>query len=288
MRNILVAGANGQVGSELQTLSRDYADHFYFTDKDTLDIADQDQIDEFIRHNAIDVIINAAAYTAVDRAEEDEENADKVNHLAVKYLAQVAKAQSISLIHISTDYVFDGKNYKPYVEEDPVNPQSVYGRTKLDGEKAMREIDPANSIIIRTSWVYSSFGANFVKTMLRLGKEREKLGVIFDQVGTPTYARDLARAVLQILPQIDNQHVEIYHYSNEGVCSWYDFALEIMERARIECRVDPIETTEYPTPAQRPHYSLLNKTKIKKRYHLTIPHWKGSVRKCLEVLGETS
>ena len=288
MRNILVTGANGQVGSELQTLSRDYADHFYFTDKDTLDITDQDQIDEFIRHNAIDVIINAAAYTAVDRAEEDEENADKVNHLAVKYLAQAAKSQGITLIHISTDYVFDGSNCKPYTEEDVTHPQGVYGATKLAGEKVLLDINPQNSLIVRTSWVYSSFGANFVKTMLHLGKEREQLGVVFDQVGTPTYARDLAQAILQILPRINNQHVAIYHYTNEGVCSWYDFAKAIMQKAQLECHVNPIETKEYPTPAKRPHYSVLNKGKIKRDFQLTIPHWKESLDVCLEILENPS
>ena len=286
MPNILVTGSKGQVGSELQELSGTYEYNFYFTDRDSLDITDKSQIETFVKNNTIDTIINTAAYTAVDKAEEDQENADTVNHLATKYLAELAKEHNIKLIHISTDYVFDGKNYKPYNEDNVTNPNGVYGATKLAGEKAMQEINPTNSIIIRTSWVYSSFGANFVKTMLRLGKERDSLGVIFDQVGTPTYARDLAKAILDILPQINSDKVEIYHYSNEGVLSWYDFAKEIMRMAKLECKINPIETKEYPTPAVRPHYSLLNKAKIKKEYNIEIPYWKDSLDACLKTLGE--
>jgi len=286
MPNILVTGSNGQVGSELQALSSAYEYTFYFTDRDSLDITDKEAIEAFVKNNAIDTIINAAAYTAVDKAEEDQKNADKVNHLATQYLAELAKKNDIKLIHISTDYVFDGKNYRPYVEDDMTNPNGVYGSTKLAGEKAMQEINPKNSIIIRTSWVYSSFGANFVKTMLRLGKERDSLGVIFDQVGTPTYAKDLAKAILDILLKIKNSDVAIYHYSNEGVLSWYDFAKEIMRMAKVECNINPIETKEYPTPATRPHYSLLNKAKIKKDFALAIPYWKDSLDNCLKVLGE--
>ncbi|RLA76909.1 MAG: dTDP-4-dehydrorhamnose reductase [Epsilonproteobacteria bacterium] len=292
MNNILVTGSNGQLGSELRTLINGTEvltsanSTYYFTDRDSLDITDKKAIKNFIETNNINTIINCAAYTAVDKAEEDELNADKINHLAVKYLAQVSKEKNIKLIHISTDYVFDGKNHKPYTEEDITNPNGVYGKTKLDGEKAMCEINPLNSIIIRTSWVYSSFGANFVKTMLRLGKEREELGVIFDQVGTPTYARDLAKAILDIISNINNKTVEIYNYSNEGVLSWYDFAKEIMKMAKIDCIVNPIETKEYPTPAKRPHYSLLNKSKIKEKFDIIIPYWKDSLDKCLLVIGE--
>lgn len=292
MPNVLVTGANGQLGSELRSLirsdrtSRIEYQNFYFTDRDSLDITDKEAIINFCSQNGITHIINAAAYTAVDKAEEDQDNADKVNHLAVKNLAESAKEQEISLIHISTDYVFDGKNYKPYIEDDPTNPQSVYGATKLAGEKAMQEANPKNSIIIRTSWVYSSYGSNFVKTMLRLSKERDSLGVIFDQVGTPTYAKDLAQAILDIIPKIKNDSVAIYHYSNEGVLSWYDFAKEIMRMAKLECRINPIETREYPTPAQRPHYSLLNKAKIKKEFGIEIPYWKDSLDVCLKALGE--
>ena len=295
--NILVTGSNGQLGSELRMLNDEFFSQrvqntrmlnykYFFTTSENLDITKHEEVKDFIANNSIDIIINCAAYTAVDKAEEDEVNADKINHLAVKNLATIAKDKSIKLIHISTDYVFDGENFKPYIEEDVTRPTSVYGKTKLDGENAMREINPLNSIIIRTSWVYSSFGANFVKTMLRLGKERDALGVIFDQVGTPTYAKDLAKAILDILPNIANDKVEIYHYSNEGVLSWYDFAKEIMKMAKIECVINPIETKEYPTPAKRPHYSLLNKSKIKKEFGIEIPYWKDSLDKCLKVLGE--
>ena len=284
MPNILVTGSKGQLGSELQELSSEYDYNFYFTDRDSLDITDKESIVAFIKNNAIDTVINAAAYTAVDKAEEDTVNADKVNHLATQYLAEIAKEHNIKLIHVSTDYVFDGKNYKPYTEDDATNPNGVYGATKLAGEKVMQEINPKNAIIIRTSWVYSSFGANFVKTMLRLGKERDSLGVIFDQVGTPTYARDLAKAILEILPKIKNDNVAIYNYSNEGVLSWYDFAKEIMRMAKLECEINPIETKEYPTPATRPHYSLLNKAKIKKEFIIEIPYWKDSLDECLRTL----
>jgi dTDP-4-dehydrorhamnose reductase len=286
MFNILVTGSNGQVGSEIRALHADYPYNFFFTDRSTIDITDAAAVEKFIEANNINTIINCAAYTAVDKAESDEANADAINHLAVKNLALVCKAKNIKLIHISTDYVFDGKNYKPYTEEDTANPNGVYGKTKLDGEKALLHVAPANSLIIRTSWVYSSFGANFVKTMLRLGREKEQLGVIYDQVGTPTYARDLAHAILEILPNIKNEKPEIYHYSNEGVLSWYDFAKEIMRMAKLPCRVNPIETKEYPTPATRPHYSLLNKSKIKKDFGITIPYWKDSLDACLKTLGE--
>ncbi|MFT7824411.1 MAG: dTDP-4-dehydrorhamnose reductase [Sulfurimonas sp.] len=291
MHNILITGAKGQLGSEIKELTQDVTfntqnDNFYFTDRDELDITDKEAIREFIAKKSIKIIINCAAYTAVDCAEDDMETADRINHLAVKHLAQIAKEKEIKLIHISTDYVFDGKNYKPYVEEDSVGPDSVYGQTKTDGEKALLEINPKNGIIIRTSWVYSSYGANFVKTMLRLGKEKDELGIVCDQVGTPTYAKDLAKAILEILPQIKNEKVEIYHYSNEGVLSWYDFAKEIMRMAKLECKIKPIETEEYPTPAKRPHFSLLDKTKIKKTFGITIPYWKDSLDECLKEMGE--
>lgn len=292
MFNILVTGSNGQVGSEIKALHVSYPYNFFFTDRDSLDITDATAVEKFIEANNINAIINCAAYTAVDKAESDEANADAINHLAVKNFALTCKVPSgckqknIKLIHISTDYVFDGKNYKPYTEDDTTEPNGVYGKTKLDGEKALLHVSPANSIIIRTSWVYSSFGANFVKTMLRLGREKEQLGVIYDQVGTPTYARDLARAILDILPNIQNEKTEIYHYSNEGVLSWYDFAKEIMRMAKLDCQINPIETKEYPTPATRPHYSLLNKSKIKQEFGITIPYWKDSLDACLKSMGE--
>ncbi|APW66218.1 dTDP-4-dehydrorhamnose reductase [Poseidonibacter parvus] len=288
MFNILVTGSNGQVGRELRELEKDYDYNFFFTTRDDLDISNKEDIKNFCESNNINTIINCAAYTAVDKAEEDIENADKINHKAVKKLAKISAELNIKLIHISTDYVFDGKNFKPYCEEFQTNPQSVYGKTKLDGENQMIKINPKNSIIIRTSWVYSSFGNNFVKTMLRLGKEKQELGVIFDQVGTPTYARDLAKAILDILPDINNSKVDIYNYSNEGVLSWYDFAKEIMKMAKITCQINPIETYQYPTPAARPHFSLLNKAKIKNEFNIQVPFWKDSLDKCLRKLGERS
>jgi dTDP-4-dehydrorhamnose reductase len=288
MSNILVTGSRGQLGSEIKELIKDSKESYFFHDYDTLDITDKEAIDSFIKENNIDTIINCAAYTAVDKAQEDKEAADKINHLAVRYLAQISKDNDIKLIHVSTDYVFDGKNYKPYTEDDKVNPQNVYGITKLAGEEALKEISPKNSIIIRTSWVYSSFGNNFVKTMLRLGKERDEIGVIFDQIGTPTYARDLARAILDIIPNLKSDKPEIYNYSNEGVLSWYDFAKEIMKMAKLPCKVNPIETKDYPTPAARPHYSLLNKAKIKKEFGVKVPYWKDSLSECLVKMGERS
>jgi dTDP-4-dehydrorhamnose reductase len=281
-----VTGSNGQVGSEIRELSQNFTYNFFFTDRTNLDIISKDSIKNFCQTNNINVIINCAAYTAVDKAESDVENADLVNRKAVKKLALVSEKLNIKLIHISTDYVFDGKNFKPYIEEFQTNPQGVYGKTKLDGENEMRDINPRNSIIIRTSWVYSSFGNNFVKTMLRLEKEKEELGVIFDQVGTPTYARDLAKTILDIIPQINNNKVEIYNYSNEGVLSWYDFAKEIMKMAKLNCKINPIETFQYPTPAIRPHFSLLNKSKIKSTFNIEIPYWKDSLDECLKIIGE--
>ena len=285
MSRILITGSNGQVGSEIKVLSSNYCDTFLFTDREELDITNREDIKDFIEKNRIETIVNCAAYTAVDRAEEDKTIADKVNHLAVKYLAEISKEKNIKLIHISTDYVFDGRNFRPYIERDKTNPNGIYGATKLAGEQALQEVNPKKSIIIRTSWVYSSVGANFVKTMLRLGKEKESLGVIFDQVGTPTYAKDLAQTILDILPKIKNNTVEVYNYSNEGVLSWYDFAKEIMQKAKLDCQINPIETKSYPTPAKRPHYSVLNKAKIKEQFNLSIPFWKDSLDECLGVIG---
>jgi dTDP-4-dehydrorhamnose reductase len=289
-KHILITGANGQLGSELYALTEQnsYDElYFYFTDKENLDITDKSKIEDYCKKNNIKVIVNCAAYTAVDKAEEDIENADAINHLAVKSMAEIAKSQGIQLIHISTDYVFDGSNSMPYIEEDSVNPQGIYGKTKLDGENAMIEVCPEKSIIIRTSWVYSSFGNNFVKTMLRLGKEKDELGVIFDQVGTPTYARNLAESILDIIQsqrEYKSNSVEIYHYSNEGVCSWYDFAKTIFELSNIKCNVNPITSEQYPTPAKRPHYSILNKSKIKRDFELDIPYWKDALKVCLSKL----
>ncbi len=283
--HILVTGANGQLGSEFQALAPEYRDcHFTFCDRETLDLSNADAIETYFEDKTFDAIINCAAYTAVDKAESDKALAFAINYKAVETLAHIAKIKKIALVHVSTDYVFDGSNYKPYAENDSTNPQSVYGASKLEGEEALLTINPAKSIIIRTSWVYSTFGNNFVKTMLRLGQERDELGVIFDQVGTPTYAKDLAKAVLTILPQLNNENVEIYHYSNEGVCSWYDFAKAIFELSKVSCRVKAIETKEYPTPATRPHYSLLNKAKIKNTFSMTIPYWRDSLVEAIQIL----
>jgi len=285
--NILVTGANGQLGSELRYLiNQEYSldNKFFFTDKNKLDITKKEEIEYFIKENDINLIINCAAYTAVDKAEEEKELADLVNHQAVKYLAEISKENDITLIHISTDYVFDGKNYRPYKENDKTNPQGIYGFTKLKGEESFIN-SGTKGIIIRTSWVYSSFGNNFVKTMLRL-KEKKELGVVFDQIGTSTYARDLAKVILEIIDKNFNKlnafKAEIFHFSNEGVCSWYDFAKAIFEIKDIDIKINPIETKDYPTPAKRPHYSVLNKSKIKKEFNIEIPYWRESLIKCLE------
>jgi dTDP-4-dehydrorhamnose reductase len=297
-KTVLVTGAAGQLGSEFVYLSKNEASNndikqlisglkFIFVTRKELDIKNSKLVGDFCQQNKIDVIINCAAYTAVDKAESEPEQADAVNHLAVKALAQVAKNQRIILIHISTDYVFDGTNHKPYKESDCTNPQNVYGKTKLDGELAMQAINPANSIIIRTSWVYSEFGNNFVKTMKRLGKERNELNVVSDQIGCPTNAKDLALAILEIIPQLSNdinekenskeganQNVEVYHYSNAGVCSWYDFAQAIFEINSINCKVNPTPSDAYPTPAKRPYYSVMDKSKILKYFRVKNEHWR--------------
>ncbi|MGB1703011.1 MAG: dTDP-4-dehydrorhamnose reductase, partial [Cycloclasticus sp.] len=245
----------------------------------------------YFKEHAVDIIINCAAYTAVDKAESEQQLADQVNHLAVRQLANTALAQQAKLIHISTDYVFSGKHFKPYEETDAVDPQSIYGLSKLKGEQALSQIMPINAMIIRTSWVFSEFGHNFVKTMLRLSEQREELNVIYDQVGTPTYAGDLAQAILRIIKNNTfsqtNLKTDIYHYTNEGVCSWYDFACSVFEISHKKCLVKPIETKEYPTPAKRPNYSLLNKSKIKQTYGINIPYWKDSLKQCLNKIQDS-
>ena len=282
---ILVTGGHGQLGSELQDLANKYKkDTFYFTDRETLDITDHQKVINFIEQNGVQVIINCAAYTAVDKAESEIEASEKLNHVAVRNIATLAKERGLKFIHISTDYVFDGENFKPYVEEDTPNPVSVYGLTKLSGEKALIEINPSNSIIIRTSWIYSIYGSNFMKTMIHLGSERNELRIISDQIGTPTYAKDLAEAILMILPQIECENVETYHFSNEGVCSWYDFAKAIFELKDMTLKVNAIQTKDYPTPVKRPFYSVLNKTKVKQVFNLKIPYWKDSLSECLKRL----
>lgn len=281
--NILITGANGQLGNEMRVLAEEHAQHtYYFTDVQELDICDEEAIRRFVQAKQIEVIVNCAAYTAVDKAEDDEPFADKLNHVAPGYLAAAAEEVGAALIQISTDYVFDGTAHLPYTEEAATCPNSAYGRTKLAGEEEVMK-RCTKAMVIRTAWLYSTFGNNFVKTMIRLGREREQLGVVFDQIGTPTYANDLARVIMTAI----NQGIEpgIYHYSNEGVCSWYDFTLAIHRLAGIHtCHVKPLHTHEYPAKAARPHYSVLDKTKIKNRYNMTIPHWETSLMQCMEKL----
>lgn len=281
--NILVTGANGQLGNEMRVVAVEQKQlAYYFTDVAELDICNEQAVEHFVAERAIDCIVNCAAYTNVNKAEEDAVLCDKLNHLAPANLARVAAKYRIGLVHVSTDYVFNGEHHVPYREDDATCPNSVYGTTKLAGEEAIRTIHP-EAVIIRTAWLYSSFGNNFVKTMLRLGKEREELGVVFDQIGTPTYARDLARAIQHIIGS--DVVPGIYHYSNEGVCSWYDFTKAIFDLAGIStCCLKPLHTDEYPTLAARPHYSVLDKTKIKQTYGVEVPHWIDSLRECMKLI----
>jgi dTDP-4-dehydrorhamnose reductase len=286
---VLVTGANGQLGNEIRRLESLYSHNykFIFTDVGELDITKKNDVESLFHLEKPDFTINCAAYTAVDKAESDFELAHLLNCEAVKILGEATKKHDSYLIHISTDYVFDGTNFTPYKEDDKVNPTSKYGQTKLEGENAINK--NSNAMIIRTSWLYSSYGNNFVKTMIRLGKERESLKVVFDQIGTPTYAADLAKLIMYVIDTIaiekkDFQH-GIYHFSDEGVCSWYDFAVEIFDYLNINCRVEPILSHEFPTPVKRPHFSVLDKAKIKKTFSYNlIPHWKVSLHNCLKTL----
>lgn len=281
--NILITGCNGQLGNEIQLLEKQHPQHTFFnTDVAELDITNPEAIGKFVEENHIDGIVNCAAYTAVDKAESDADLCRKLNADAPGYLAEAIERQGGWMIQISTDYVFDGTQHTPYREDAATCPNSVYGRTKLEGEQNVTS-RCRRSMVIRTAWLYSTFGNNFVKTMLRLGREKDELGVIFDQIGTPTYARDLAVA---IFAAIEKGIVPgIYHFSNEGVASWYDFTLAIHRLAGIEsCRVRPIHTTDYPTPATRPHYSVLDKSKIKSVYGIEIPHWETSLAECIDLL----
>ena len=280
---ILITGCNGQLGNEMQLLEMENPQHTYFnTDVAELDITDQKAIETFVEENQIDGIVNCAAYTAVDKAEDNQELCTKLNANAPEYLAAAIEKRGGWMVQISTDYVFDGTNHTPYVESDPVCPNSVYGRTKLAGEEAALKACQ-KTMIIRTAWLYSTFGNNFVKTMIRLGNEKPELGVIFDQIGSPTYARDLAVAIFAAI----NQGIVpgIYHFSNEGVISWYDFTKAIHRIAGItQCHVRPLHTSEYPTPANRPHYSVLDKTKIKQTYGIEVPYWEESLEVCVHKL----
>ncbi|WP_075342098.1 dTDP-4-dehydrorhamnose reductase [Tenacibaculum agarivorans] len=278
---VLVTGASGQLGSEIKSLSKKFThNEFFFEDSKGLDITDSKRVDAYIADNNIDTVINCAAYTSVDKAESEEETAERVNGEAVKNLVQSLSKKKGKLIHISTDYVFNGKSYIPYKENDEVDPIGVYGKTKRKGEEYLLNSE-IEGVIIRTSWVYSSFGNNFVKTMLKLGEDRNELNVIFDQVGSPTYAKDLGELCLNLLDKDFNTDSKIYHYSNEGVLSWFDFAKAIMEISGKTCEVYPIETKDYPTPAKRPNFSLLNKSKIKKDFGIEIPYWRDSLKMCI-------
>lgn len=288
MIHILVTGSNGQLGRDLQQLAIQYPGFdIDFTDVDDLDITNIDELNNFLKDKSYNFIINCAAYTAVDKAEREKEAAFLVNATGPKNLATVAKKHNIKLIHVSTDYVFDGTNNTPYHEKEPPKPDSIYGQSKLEGELRIAETN-CKAIIIRTSWLYSSFGANFVKTMIRLGKERDELKVVFDQTGSPTYSGDLAEAILEIVNnsiQTTGEFFDgIYHFSNEGVCSWYDFAIAIMEISGLNCIIEPIDTKEFPTPAKRPAYSVMNKRKIKQTYNIKIPYWRDSLKRCIKQL----
>ena len=279
----MITGCNGQLGNEMQLLEKDFSEHQWFnTDVEELDITDQLAIEQFIQENQIDGIVNCAAYTAVDKAESNKELCTSLNTVAPAYLAAAVDKRGGWMVQISTDYVFDGTKHTPYVETDTPCPDSVYGSTKLAGEFGVQKFC-RRSMIIRTAWLYSTFGNNFVKTMLRLGKEKTELGVIFDQIGTPTYARDLAKAIMAAIAQ--GIKPGVYHFSNEGVISWYDFTKAIHRIAGItSCHVRPLHTAEYPTPAKRPAYSVLDKTKIKETYNIEIPYWEESLKECIEKL----
>lgn len=287
MAAILITGANGQLGNELKVVSKNfYGYDFIFTDIDTLDLTNSEQTTGFIKNLRPDWIINCAAYNLVDKAESEPDTAMLINSTTVKNITDVIQGTECKFIHISSDYVYDGKANVPYNEYALTNPLSAYGRSKLAGEKFA--LSHQGSMIIRTSWLYSSFGNNFVKTIIRNGKEKESLNVVFDQTGTPTYAADLAEAIMNIVSGVVRNQIAmnagIYNYSNEGTCSWYDFAIEIIKEANISCKVNPVRSSEYKSAAQRPAYSVLDKSKIKDNYNLLIPHWRSSLKKCINLL----
>ena len=285
MIKILVTGSNGQLGSEIKEIAGDYPNFlFFFTDIGELDLTNKKSLEEYFNYNKFNICINCAAYTAVDRAEDEPDKAMLVNFDAVSNLANVCSKHNTLLIHISTDYIFNGENFRPYNETDEPSPNSLYGLSKLKGEEAVLT-EAKNAIIIRTSWLYSTYGNNFVKTMLRLGDDRDEIGVVADQVGTPTYAADLAFAILSIIEEnMDFSGKEIYHYSNEGAISWYDFAKAIMEYAELDCEVNAIESKDFPAKANRPFYSVLNKEKIKNDFNISIPYWLDSLKVMMDNL----
>ncbi len=285
MKKVLVTGSKGQLGSEIRALASAYPGfRFTFIDIDDLDLTNGEAVNRFFSENNFDFCINCSAYTAVDKAEDEAEMALAVNFTAVQNLASILATANTYLVHISTDYVFDGKNHKPYTETDPTSPQSVYGLSKLKGEEAILK-STVDAVIIRTSWLYSAYGHNFVKTILRLARARERLTVVADQVGTPTYAGDLANTILQMIASENlKPGKEIYHYSNEGVTSWFDFARAIVDESRLNCKIIPIETKDFPTKATRPFFSVLNKRKIKHDFQIEIPYWRDSMKVVLDKL----
>ncbi|MBR2326390.1 MAG: dTDP-4-dehydrorhamnose reductase [Alistipes sp.] len=282
--NILITGANGQLGNEMRKVSAKSAHNYIFTDVAELDITSAEAVEQMVAEAKVDVVVNCAAYTAVDNAEDDEATADKINHGAVRNLAVACAKHNATLVHISTDYVFGGDACVPYTEEAQTAPLGVYGRTKLAGERAVEE-SGCNHIIIRTAWLYSEFGRNFCKTMRTLTSTKPSLKVVFDQIGSPTYAADLAEAIFYIIESRQADKCGIYHFSNEGVCSWYDFATEIARQSgNNECKIEPCHSDEFPAKVTRPHFSVLDKSKIKTTFGITIPHWQVSLAKCIEQL----
>lgn len=280
---ILITGASGQLGTEIQEMASKILDGtFHFYNSSQLDITNEKAVNEVFLSNAFDYCINCAAYTAVDKAEEDCEMADRINVTGAENLAKACDQYNATMIHISTDFVFDGTHFKPLKESEPTNPVNYYGASKLKGEKAVAAT-LNNHFILRTSWLYSSFGNNFVKTMLRLAQTKDELNIIADQIGSPTYARDLSKGILQIISSKKKSY-GLYHFSNEGVASWYDFTKAIFEYQNLKTKVNPITTEQYPTPAARPHYSVMDKTKFRESFNAEIPHWRESLRECLAKL----
>ena len=287
MTSVLITGSKGQLGSEIERISPEFEDmSFLFTDLEELDITQPGDVGRFLDENPVRFLVNCAGYTAVDQAEDEEDNAHLINAQATETLARISAERGMQMIHLSTDYVFDGRKNHPYTETDPVNPQTVYGRSKLQGEVAVKS--SGSGIIIRTSWLYSVFGRNFVKTILRLSAEKEELKVVFDQTGSPTYANDLARVILEMIraerDRDNSPRFDIYHYSNLGMCNWYEFASTIVELARTRCRILPVESSAYVTKARRPRYSVLSNAKIMAEFNINPPHWKESLAVCMNEL----
>lgn len=281
--NILVTGANGQLGNEMRRISAGSRDHYIFTDVAELDITDASAVSDMVKGNDVEVIVNCAAYTNVDKAEDDETTADLLNNVAVRNLAEAAAAADALLIHVSTDYVFSGNGCIPYTEDSPVEPLGAYGRTKLAGEKSLAAAG-CRYMIFRTAWLYSPFGKNFVKTMRKLTAEKDTLNVVFDQVGTPTYAGDLAALIYKVISERMTDRQGIYHFSDEGVCSWYDFAVEICSLSGNVCDIRPCHSDEFPSKVKRPHFSVLDKALVKNTFCISIPYWKDSLKKCIDEL----